>query len=392
MSRWSAGSQSALREANTAKIVEAVSRFGGLTQVELTEATGLSAATVSAIVKELSASGVVETRPTSRSGRRAQMVTMARRAGLVVAVGIGLRSMRVRIADAAHDVVAERAMPLPAEHAIDTVLDRAALLIVDMLELVGADTDELVGVCLSLPAPIDPATGMTAIRGILRGWDDSPIAEPMSRRLGCPVLVENDANLAAIAEAARGAARGVTDSVAIRASFGASAGIIIGGRLHTGYAGTAGEIGHVQVDPQGAICRCGLRGCLNTVIGSEALLAPLREAYGSLTYRDVVLRAAEGDAGCARVVADAATALGTATAALCQIVNPEVVTVGGEMLDAGDVFLTPFTAAVHDATSRHRARPLTVCASDVHPDADLVGGVIHMLDSTDVLQRFEERV
>ena len=107
------GSQSSLREANRALIVETVHRHGGLTQVELAGSTGLSAATVSTIVKELLAAGVVDTRNTTRSGRRAQMVTIAHRVGLAVGIHIGPRHLRIALGDVMNEVVAEQTLPLP---------------------------------------------------------------------------------------------------------------------------------------------------------------------------------------------------------------------------------------------------------------------------------------
>ena len=113
-----AGSQSSLREANRQLVVETVKRYGGLTQVELAEATGLSQATVSTIVRELYAAGVVDTVATTRSGRRAQMVTLARRVGLAVGVHVGHRSLRVVLGDFTHEVIAEQSLPLPSGHRI----------------------------------------------------------------------------------------------------------------------------------------------------------------------------------------------------------------------------------------------------------------------------------
>ena len=113
------GSQSALRGANRALIVDAVRRFGGLPQVELAGTTGLSAATVSNIVKELLGAGVVEVRTTVRSGRRAQLVTLAHRTGVAVGVHIGLRHMRISLADASHEVLADQTLPLPPDHRAD---------------------------------------------------------------------------------------------------------------------------------------------------------------------------------------------------------------------------------------------------------------------------------
>lgn len=391
MSRWSSGSQSGLREANTAKIVDAVKRFGGLTQVELAEATSLSTATVSAIVKELSLSGLVETHPTSRSGRRAQLVTIARRAGLVAAVHIGSRSMRVRIADVAQEVLADRAMPLPADHAEDTVLDRITLLLIEMLGMIAAEADDLIGVCIAVPAPIDPDSGLVAYRGVMRRWESQPIAEVVAQRLGCSVLVEKDANLAALAEATLGTARDVSDSLFVHASYATSAGVILDSQLYRGRSGTAGEIGHVQVDPAGSICACGQRGCLETVVGAEAVTAPLRATYGQVTFKDVIARAASGDPGCARVVADAGTTLGRVVAGVCQTLDPEIITVGGELVDAGPVFLLPFAAALREHAPQGRVPRREPIPTSFGKDAVLVGATIHILQSTDPSQLLEDR-
>ncbi|SEE69465.1 ROK family transcriptional regulator [Ruania alba] len=384
MSRLPAGSQTSLREANTALIVNAVKQFGGLTQVELTGATGLSPATVSTIVKELTRSGVVDTRPTSRSGRRAQMVTLARRTGLAAGVVVGDRTLRVLLGDFGHEVVADRSMPLPPEHPMDTVLDRIALLVVDMLELVGSELDELAGIGIGLPAPVDASTGMLSVRGILRGWDSEHIGDVMGKRLGRPVYVQNDANLGALAEATLGHAREYADSVYVRASYGTGAGIMLGGRLHGGYGGTAGEIGHVQVDPLGQICRCGRRGCLDTVVGAEALMASLQISHGRLTFRDVITRASDGDPGCARVVTDAGRTVGRVLAGLCQAVNPQIVTVGGELAECGDVFLLPLREALVEHALPNQIAPMEVSPARLGTDAEAMGALLHALQSTDL--------
>lgn len=380
-----------MREANTAKIVDAVKRFGGLTQVELAEATNLSTATVSAIVKELSLSGLIETHPTSRSGRRAQLVTIARRAGLVAAVQIGSRSLRVRLSDVGQDVLADRSMPLPTDHAEDTVLDRITLLIIDMLAMIAADADDLVGVCIALPAPVDPETGLIAYRGVMQRWESQPVADVVQQRIGCPVLVEKDANLAALAEATLGTARDVQDSMFVHASYSASAGVVLNSQIYRGRSGTAGEIGHVQVDPAGSICACGQRGCLETIAGAEAVTAPLRATFGQVTFKDVIARAAAGDPGCARVIADAATALGRVVAAMHQALAPEVITVGGELAEAGPIFLLPFAAAVRDNAPQALTPRRDPVPSSFGKDAVLVGATIHILQSTDPSQLLEDR-
>jgi predicted NBD/HSP70 family sugar kinase len=385
-----AGSQSSLREANRAKIVEAVKQYGGLTQVELTGTTGLSPATVSTIVKELVAAGLVEVRGTVRSGRRAQLVTIAHRLGLVAGVVVGHRHLRVAIADASHEVVAEQALPLPAEHKVDTSLDRVALLVVDLLERIGANLDELLGIGVGVPAPVDVDTGLISVRGIMRGWDDVHVAQVLEKRLSRPVFVDNDANLGAMAESALGASRHVQDSVYVGVSHGTGAGVVIGGRVHRGFAGLAGEIGHVQVDPAGRVCGCGNRGCLDTVVGGSAFLAPLRDSHGNLTLRDVVRYANEGDLGCRQVVADAGRVVGQVVAGLTTVLNPQCVVVGGELAETGDVLLGPLREAVLRRALVNRVAPVEVVPTELGGRAELTGALLLALQSTDVFDRIDE--
>lgn len=381
------GSQSALRGANRALIVDAVRRFGGLTQVELAGTTGLSAATVSNIVKELLGAGVVEVRNTVRSGRRAQLVTLAHRTGVAVGVHIGLRHLRISLADASHEVLADQTLPLPPDHRADTSLDRAALLIVDLLERMGSALDEVLGIGIALPAPVDVATGTISVPGIMRGWDDVAVGYVMSKRLNRPVFVDNDANLGALAESRIGASRGYQDSVYVRASYGVGGGVVIGGQVHRGFAGTAGEIGHVQVDAGGDICLCGSRGCLNTVVGAQALLAPLRASHGTLALRDVIAQAMAGDPGCRQIVADAGSTIGVVVAGLGMAVNPQCVVVGGELAETGEILLGPMREAIRRRVLLNQIAPLEVVPADLGANAEVMGALLLVLASTDVMVR-----
>jgi predicted NBD/HSP70 family sugar kinase len=384
------GSQSALREANRAMVVEAVRRYGGLTQVELAGTTGLSPATVSNIVRELVVSGLVEVRSTIRSGRRAQLVTIAHRSGVAAGVHIGQRHLRVALASPAHEVLAEQTLPLPAEHRVDTTLDRAALLVVDLVERIGSSLEEVLGIGVALPAPVDVDSGVIAVRNVMRGWDDVPIAQVMGERLARPVFVDNDANLAALAESRLGASRGTQDSVFVRVSYTTGAGIVLGGRIHRGASGTAGEIGHVQVDAAGDICLCGSRGCLNTVVGAQALLEPLRTSHGVLALRDVVARAVDGDPGCSQIVSDAGARIGAVVAALALGINPEVVVVGGELVETGDLLLDPIRESMRRSVLLGQAGPVEVVATELGQRAEAVGAIVQVLESTDLLPRTGE--
>ncbi|MDQ2623644.1 MAG: ROK family transcriptional regulator [Actinomycetota bacterium] len=377
------GSLSSLREANRSLVVDTVRRYGGLTQVELAAATGLSTATVSTLVRELLAAGLVETTTTTRSGRRAQLVTLAKRVGLAVGVQIGHRHMRVALSDSTYEVLAEQSLPLPPEHRVDTSLDRAALLAVDMLERVGGGLDDVVGIGVGLPAPVDSSTGMVSVRGIMRGWDEVHLGHVLHKRLGRPVFVDNDANLGALAESVLGAAREYRDSIFVRASHGVGAGIVISGRVHRGFAGTAGEIGHVQVDPAGDICRCGSRGCLDTIVGAQALVGPLRANLGNVALRDVIQLAIDGDPGCQQVIADAGAQIGAVVAGLGMAVNPQCIVVGGELAETGEVLLGPLREAVRRRVLLNQIAPLEVVPAALGQRSEVLGAVVLAVESSD---------
>ncbi len=377
------GSLSSLREANRALVVETVRRYGGLTQVELAAATGLSTATVSTLVRELLAAGVVETTTTTRSGRRAQLVTLAKQVGLAIGVQIGHRHMRIVLSDFAYDVVAEQTLPLPPDHRVDTCLDRAALLAVDMLERVGSGLQDVIAIGVGVPAPVDASTGMVSVRGTMRGWDEVHLGHVLHKRLGRPVFVDNDANLGALAESVLGASREYRDSIFVRASHGIGAGIVIAGRVHRGFAGTAGEIGHVQVDPAGDICRCGSRGCLDTIVGAQALIEPLRTNLGSVALRDVIQLAVEGDPGCQQVIADAGAQIGAVVAGLGMAVNPQCIVVGGELAETGEVLLGPLREAVRRRVLLNQIAPLEVVPAELGQRAEVLGAVLLAIQSSE---------
>ncbi|GIG23820.1 ROK family transcriptional regulator [Cellulomonas denverensis] len=386
-----AGSQTALREANRATVVETIRRYGGLTQVELAAATGLSAATVSNIVRELQAAGDVDVKATVYNGRRAALVTMVHRTGIAAGIHIGIRHMAISLADTAQQTLVEQSLPLPHEHRADTSLDRAALLVVELLERVGSSLDELLGIGIGVPAPVDAATGTVSVPGILRGWDDAPVAQVMSKRLGVPVFVDNDANLGALAESRLGAARQYQDSVYVRVSHGTGAGVSLAGRLHRGFAGTAGEIGHVQVDAGGVVCLCGSRGCLNTVAGAPALIDVLRASRGALTLRDIVALANDGDPGCRQVVEDAGATIGAVVAGLAIAVNPQCVVVGGELAETGELLIAPMREAIRRRVPLNHLAPLEVVAAELGSRAEVTGAVLLALENTRATTRWNTR-
>lgn len=127
--------------------------------------------------------------------------------------------------------------------------------------------------------------------------------------------------------------------------------------------GLAGEIGHIQVDPLGAICSCGNRGCLNTIVAENRLVQLLSVTHGNMTMDDLVAQANNGDPGCRRIIADTAVRIGQVAADLCISIDPEVVVVGGKLAMAGEVFTQPFNEALQRLLFPDAVMPITVLSS-----------------------------
>lgn len=358
------------------RVLDAVREHGALTQVEIARVTGLSPATVSNMVKELDGAGAVALAPSIRNGRRAVQVSVAASAGLIGAVVFGDRDVRAAVGAGVDDVLARTRMPLPADHAADEGIERAGRLLRDLAERSGHGFAELRAVGCGVPAPIDTVSGQVGSEGILPGWRGVPVAATMEHALGVPVLLDNTANLAALGELNAGALQGVRNGVLLKASYGVGAGLILDGALFRGSAGTAGEIGHVTLDENGAVCRCGNRGCLDTLVGSQAVIASLAATHGPLTLKDVIARALHGDPGCRRVLADSGRHLGVAVAGLVNLLNPEVVALGGEIARVGDLVLDPMREAIERCAIPSAAHSVELRVGRLWDEAEVAGALL----------------
>ncbi|WP_205860566.1 ROK family transcriptional regulator [Phycicoccus sp. HDW14] len=365
---------------NRLRVLDAVREHGALTQVEIAGVTGLSAASVSNLVKELDLAGAVQLRPSIRNGRRATQVSVATSTGLVGAAVFGDRDIRVAVATGPGDIISQKRMPLPADHHADEGMARATRLIQELAENTGRTAGDLRALVVGLPAPIDTVSGEVGSEGVLPGWRGVAVGQAMQDALGVPVQLENTANLAAVGEFKLGALQGISNGVFLKVSYGVGAGLIIGGELFRGSAGTAGEIGHVTIDENGPICRCGNRGCLDTFVGARAVLAALRPSHGTLTLRDVIGRALDGDPGCRRVLEDSGRHLGVALAGVVNLLNPQVVALGGQVARVGEILLDPMREAIERCAIPSAAASVEVRVGLLPPEEADVRGALAVAD------------
>ncbi|MFD3353102.1 ROK family transcriptional regulator [Streptomyces fradiae] len=374
------GSQTSLHRANLERVVRAVRMAGSLTQAEIARTTGLSAATVSNIVRELKDGGTVEVTPTSAGGRRARSVSLSGDAGIVIGVDFGHTHLRVAVGNLAHQVLAEESEPLDVDASSAEGFDRAEHLVKRLIETTGIGPGKVIGIGLGVPGPIDVSSGTLGSTSILPGWSGINPGQELSRRLGVPVYVDNDANLGALGELVWGAGRGVRDLAYIKVASGVGAGLVIDGQIYRGPGGTAGEIGHITLDESGPVCRCGNRGCLETFAAARYVLPLLQPSHGpDLTMERVVRLAREGDPGCRRVVADVGRHIGSGVANLCNLLNPSRVVLGGDLAEAGELVLAPIRESVSRYAIPSAARQLAVSPGALGGRAEVLGALALVL-------------
>jgi predicted NBD/HSP70 family sugar kinase len=302
------------------------------------------------------------------------VVRLSAPAGAVAGVDVGHGHVRVAVADRLGAVLAEDHAMVDVDAHGAEVLDRTATMVRSLAVRSGLEAGELQAVGMCVPAPLDRRSSRIRT-GIMPGWQGLLPGEELERRLGVPVHPDNDANLGALAELHQGSARGRHDVVYLKIASGVGAGIVLGGRLHRGASGIAGEIGHVQVGEDGHVCRCGNRGCVETMVSASRLLELLRPAYGEpLTIDQVLALDADGDAGVRRVLSDAGRIIGRAVADLANSLNPELVVVGGTL------GRSPSLVEGLRASIDRYAQPDTAAALEVVPGAlrdrsELVGAV-----------------
>jgi predicted NBD/HSP70 family sugar kinase len=388
------GSLEALREFNRLRVVDALRQSGIASRADLARMTGLSRTTVATLVTDLQARGLVvehserehPVRPVGK-GRPPVLLGLHASAGAAVGVDFDHRHIRVAVADLASTVLAEREVDFDVDHDATAALDVASAMLDELLEEAGLDRCQLVAAGMGLPGPIDRESGTVGSSGILPSWFGLQPGPELSARIGVHVEVDNDANLGALGEVLFGAARGLENVVYVKVSSGIGAGLVLGGRVYRGSTGQAGEIGHIQERIDGAVCRCGNRGCLETVASAAALVDLLRATHGDdLIVDDLIDLVAAGDLGARRVVNDAGHAIGRVLADLCDLLNPEAIVVGGDLAAAGEPFLDGIRHAIDRRALPAAAEGVDVRTAELGKRAEVLGALALVIGDTERLR------
>jgi predicted NBD/HSP70 family sugar kinase len=377
------GDISARRARTRQTVLAALTADGSATRAALSAATGLSRSAISECIADLVADGTVVEEPAAGPGGRgrpATAVRLSRPDGVVLGVDLGHAHVTVAVATTGGDLLVERSADLDVDHRPHPALDLAASLATAALADAGRPAEDVRAVAAGIPGPIDVRTRVVRAPTILVDWVGIDPAAELAGRLGRPAVVGNDADMGAIGEYTFGAARGFADFLYIKASHGVGAGIVLGGRTYRGTTGIAGEIGHTQLPGATSWCRCGSRGCLETV----ASISEVREQLAHvLTTANEPTAAATlpplpelvGNPAAARVITDAGRTIGRVVADLVNCLNPAAVVLGGELGAAGKPFVNGVRESIDRYAQPAAAQAVRTLPAELGARAELMGTV-----------------
>jgi predicted NBD/HSP70 family sugar kinase len=257
--------------------------------------------------------------------------------------------MRGGVVRVDHHLIVEQYRPMAHGTSAGAGLAQCAKLMNELLEAAGLTRADIKATVAGVPGPLNSASGETGAGAILPEWTGINLPERFAAALGLPVVVENDANPGGSGEFTWATnLETVSPRVYVRLSTGIGCGILIDeARVWRGAAGTGGELGHISLDPTGRLCRCGNRGCLETMASTQVLLENLSAALEQpVTLEQWLAMAMRGENASVRLLEDMGRNVGSALATMVNLLSPAVVVVGGPITEAGDLLLTPIKESI----------------------------------------------
>ncbi|PFG30067.1 ROK family transcriptional regulator [Paramicrobacterium agarici] len=390
------GVRALVRRTHEERVLSALRAHGALSRGELAAKVGLSRTTLSEITASLLQRGAIVVADTDAavregSGRPAERLALDPGAGQVIGVDFGHRRVHIAVADASHNVIASGL----EEYANGTPWDERLAIAFKLVERLSQETGvhygALQAVGIGVPGPY---TGTSSVSPAV-SWKNQlmphGVDAAFEERFDAPVFVDNNTRLAALAEASN--RPDVVDNlVYLRLSDGVGGGLVVSGRLVTGTKGFAGELGHIMVDPNGSMCRCGKRGCLETVASAPAILAACRDRGVSVeTIADLGLEVAKSNPAVDVVLRDVGTAIGRVLGAAAMTLNPREIVLGGEIVRIAPVLVEQAASTIrYELYPIPTDEPLVVRAAQLDDSDGALGAIAAIFHQSPLLAGYPE--
>ncbi|GIF03866.1 ROK family transcriptional regulator [Actinoplanes siamensis] len=362
-------------------MLDQIQLANGISRVEIAELTGLTPQTVSSIVRRLITEGIVreDGATVSNGGKPRTLLRVNAQAGLAVGVHFDPVQLSCVVADLLGHPLARLQQPVRPGASPAAIATAVAGLVDEVLAIAGVSRKRVLGLGLATPGPIDQTLGTLVGPPQLMGWTRVPLKDMLAEATGLPVTLDNDATAAAIGECWAGAGRGVADFAYFFFGAGVGGGLFLNQQVYRGGSMNAAEFGHQSVQFDGPECYCGNRGCLESLISPKALVT----ATGLESYDAVRQAAVAGDPEVVEVIETAAGHLATAVVNVANILDIDLVVLGGHGLRHFEERFRD--AAAHALESRPLARNIRTVRVEVSPlgaDAAVVGAAALVLHTT----------
>lgn len=311
----------------------------------------------------------------------------------ILAVDLGGTQIRAALCDPQGQILRRIAHPTQAATGLESVIKRLEDTIAEAIG--STPIDQIIGIGIGAPGPLNPVTGIIMEAPNLPGWKNVPLRNMISARFGLPTFLGNDANLAGLAEHTFGAGRGHSDMIYLTISTGVGSGIIVDGRMLQGARGLGAEAGHTIVDPDGPLCSCGHRGCLESFASGTSIArdvaariktgkkSRISKVVGNdlskIDARMVGEAARLGDKLAIQAFRRAGKHLGIGIANLLRQFNPTMIVLGGSVTKAGPLILEPMWAAIKEYVPQIYWEGLTIAPAALGDDVGLLGALALVL-------------
>lgn len=370
------GNRDLIRAINRSHVLNAIKAYGPIGRADIARRTGLSPATVTSIsAKLISQDLVLEKSAGDSSGGRPPILLVINPKGAYV-VGIKLTESHAicALTDLEALVIAKSSMPLSG-HNPEAVVDDLAQMVLAILREQKIAKKNLLGVGVGLAGIVDAEEGILR-QSPIYGWDNVPLRSMLQSKLHIPVYIENDVNTLTLTEKWFGHGQGLDNFLTVTVGRGVGLGIVVNGQFYRGQTGGAGEFGHTAIDPQGPVCACGKRGCLEAYVGDPGLVraAQAAVARGKLpgpveSLDDLLSLAQQGNKAAIRIFEEAGRILGIGVANLINVFNPKKIIISGEGTRESDLLFVPMKESIQLNTMPGLFDPDTVVIAPWGDDA-----------------------
>jgi N-acetylglucosamine repressor len=361
------GNRDLIRAINRSHVLNTIKAQGPIGRADIARQTGLSPATVTSISAKLISQRLVleKSAGDSSGGRPPILLVINPKGGYVVGIKLTETQAICALTDLEAQIIAKSSMPLSGHNPVQ-VVDNLGRMVLSFIHEQRIAKKQLLGVGIGLAGIVDAEAGVLR-QSPIYGWDNVPLRVMLQSKLHIPVYIENDVNTLTLTERWFGHGQGVDNFLTVTIGRGVGLGIVANGQFYRGQYGGAGEFGHITINPDGPLCACGKRGCLEAYVGDPGLVRTAQEsaAQGTLsasvqTLDELLALAQAGEMAAIQIFEEAGRILGLGIANLINLFNPQKIIISGEGTREGDLLFISMKESIQQNTMPGLFDPNTV--------------------------------